>query len=197
MGSKYRRTAAPGRYRAYELSNSMSTIDALVGTFDCAPAPSPKRRCHDRARRIGKTPEVKHPSVNMNPVTGRRFLVSIGTDVVWKAMPQDEANSLLDELLAHMVRPENIYEHDWRTGDSADNAVALHARVFQTTEPLVKRSRSSNWIQRNISFHRLPPETGFRNHLRPRSRVRLSNACRNALLRRRLCRRGIDVCTSS
>ena len=47
-----------------------------------------------------------------------------------EGMPQDKANSLLDELLAHMVRPENIYVHDWRTGDLVlwDNAVALHAR---------------------------------------------------------------------
>ena len=47
-----------------------------------------------------------------------------------EGMPQDEANSLLDELLANTVRPEKIYEHDWRTGDLVlwDNAVVLHAR---------------------------------------------------------------------
>ena len=86
---------------------------------------------HDRARRIGETPDVKHPLVNVNPATGRKALyIDPGTVVGIEGMPQDEANSLLDELLAHTVRPENVYEHDWRTGDLVlwDNAVALHAR---------------------------------------------------------------------
>ncbi|MEC8372101.1 MAG: TauD/TfdA family dioxygenase, partial [Pseudomonadota bacterium] len=65
-------------YRAYEeLSNSMkNTIDALVGTFSYyarAGSVTKEDDNHDRARRIGKTPEVKHPPVNMNPVAGRRF----------------------------------------------------------------------------------------------------------------------------
>ena len=122
-------------YRAYEeLSNSMkNTIDALVGTFSyCARAGSVTKEDdnHDRARRIGKTPDVKHPPVNMNPVTGRRFTSIPAPMSVWNACPRTKPDSLLDELLAHMVRPENIYEHDWRTGDLVlwDNAVALHTR---------------------------------------------------------------------
>lgn len=86
---------------------------------------------YDRTRRIGKTPDVKHPLVNMNPATGRKaFYIDPGSVVGIEGMPQDEARSLLNELLAHTVRPEIVCEHDWRTGDLVlwDNAVALHAR---------------------------------------------------------------------
>ena len=80
-------------YRAYEeLSNSMkNTIDALVGTFSYyarAGSVTKEDDNHDRARRIGKTPEVKHPPVNMNPVTGRRFTSIPAPMSVWKACPR-------------------------------------------------------------------------------------------------------------
>ena len=150
-------------YRAYEtLSDSMkNTIDALVGTFSYrarAGTVTKEDDNHDRARRIGETPDVKHPLVNVNPATGRKALyIDPGTVVGIEGMPQDEADSLLDELLAHTVRPENVYEHDWRTGDLVlwDNAVALHARdAFPNEENrLVKRMI----IKLDPAQHIIPP----------------------------------------
>ncbi len=45
-------------------------------------------------------------------------------------LPEPEAGALLEELLAHLYRPEHLYEHDWRPGDFLfwDNWSLQHAR---------------------------------------------------------------------
>ena len=136
-------------YRAYStLSNNMkNTIDSLVGTFSYQARAGEVVKTddnHDRARRVRETPDVKHPLVNVNPATGRKALyIDPGTLIGIDGMPQDEADSLLDELLVHTVQPDNVYEHDWQVGDLVlwDNAVVLHARdAFPNEENrLVKR----------------------------------------------------------
>lgn len=136
-------------YRAYStLSNNMkNTIDSLVGTFSYQARAGEVVKTddnHDRARRVRETPDVKHPLVNVNPATGLKALyIDPGTLIGIDGMPQDEADSLLDELLVHTVQPDNVYEHDWQVGDLVlwDNAVVLHARdAFPNAENrLVKR----------------------------------------------------------
>jgi len=45
-------------------------------------------------------------------------------------LPKEENEALLEELFAHLYAPENILEHQWRTGDLViwDNMAAQHAR---------------------------------------------------------------------
>jgi len=47
-------------------------------------------------------------------------------------MPQAESDALLDELFAHLYRPEVIVEHHWRARDLIiwDNQVAQHGRPY-------------------------------------------------------------------
>ena len=73
------------------------------------------------------------------------------------SLPEDEALDLLDQLLAHAVRPTNVYEHEWRPGDLVlwDNAVVLHARdAFPNEENrLVKRML----VRLDPTNHIIPP----------------------------------------
>jgi taurine dioxygenase len=89
-------------------------------------------------------PDVKHPLVNVNPSTGRKALfIDPKTLTSIDGMPADETSDLLARLLAHTIRPENVYDHDWQPGDLVlwDNAVVLHKREGFPNEcsRLVKR----------------------------------------------------------
>ena len=46
-------------------------------------------------------------------------------------LPVEESDRLLDELWAHMTRPELVWEHDWRIGDVImwDNRCCAHSRA--------------------------------------------------------------------
>lgn len=123
-------------YRAYETlpAELKTAVDGAVGTFSFAArvGHSPaKDDNHDRAKRIAESPDVKHPLVNVDPVSGRKALyIDPNTVTGIDGLPKDEADDLLDRLLAHAIRPENVYDHDWRPGDLVlwDNAVVLHKR---------------------------------------------------------------------
>lgn len=151
--------------RAYETlpAHLRRAADAAVGTFSFAarvgplhPGRDPKN--HDLAKRLAETPDVKHPLVNVNPATGRKALfIDPKTVIAIDGYPADEANDLLDQLLAHTVQPGNVYHHDWQPGDLVlwDNAVVLHRRdEFPRTERrLVKRMI----INLDPAQHIIPP----------------------------------------
>ena len=122
-----------------------------------APAPSPKRTITTTGAPYWQDARSQTSAGVYEPGDRSTLYINPDTDVGMEGMPQDEADSLLDELLAHMVRPENIYEHDWRTGDLVlwDNAVALHARdAFPNDKNrLVKRMI----IKLDPAQHIIPP----------------------------------------
>ena len=150
-------------YDAYEtLPDELhKAVDRAVGTFSYAARSASAREAddnHDWERRLRETPDVKHPLVNVNPATGRKALfVDPGTLTGIDGMSEDEALDLLDRLLAHVVRPANVYEHEWRPGDLVlwDNAVVLHARdAFPNEENrLVKRML----VRLDPTNHIIPP----------------------------------------
>lgn len=124
-------------YTAYETlpAHLRKAVDGAVGTFSFAARVGGKNRKandnHDTERRIRETPDVKHPLVNVHPKTGRKALfIDPNTVTRIDGMPDDEAQDLLAQLLAHTVRPENVYAHAWQPGDLVlwDNAVVLHKR---------------------------------------------------------------------
>ena len=152
-------------YRAYETlpAELRDAVEGAVGTFSFAArmkgGSSPgKADNHDRAKRLTETPDVKHPLVNVQPGTGRRALyIDPNTVAGIDGMPQDEADDLLDRLLEHAVKPENVYNHRWGPGDLVlwDNAVALHKREAfpESSRRLVKRMI----IDLDPAQHIIPP----------------------------------------
>ncbi len=78
-----------------------------------------------------KTPDVIHPMVRMHPYTGRKALYicpGMTTQVV--GLPEKESDTLLAELFEWCTRPEFVYTHTWREGDTLlwDNACTMHRR---------------------------------------------------------------------
>ena len=85
-----------------------------------------------------KTPDITHPIVNKNPVTGRNCLyLDPGTTTGIEGMSQAEGMALLDELTAFVTKPEFTYRHDWQVGDVVlwDNGFMLHKRdEYESTQ---------------------------------------------------------------
>lgn len=93
------------------------------------------------AEEEARFPDVVHPLVRTHPESGRRGLYLGGE---WGStilgMTEAESRALYDELLAHITRPEFVYEHHWRPGDvlMSDNRCSLH-RATEWDEALHKR----------------------------------------------------------
>jgi taurine dioxygenase len=88
---------------------------------------------------VPRTPsDVKgpaHPLVRVHPKTGKRALY-LGRRRAWPSnyiigMPDEESETLLDELWSHATRPALAWEHVWRVGDAVlwDNRCAMHYRT--------------------------------------------------------------------
>jgi taurine dioxygenase len=101
------------------------------------------------AVRAGETPRPqaghersqRQPVVRIHPVTLRPALYLCETGQMdWVAGPfvglepgpDGEGGRLLDELMAHLTRPEFIYVHEWSLGDLVvwDNRCLVHAATW-------------------------------------------------------------------
>lgn len=85
-----------------------------------------------------------HPAIVEHPGTGRKALyVNRLMSATFEGMPQDEAKSLIAEIISYAEDPSIIYEHIWQPGDFLvwDNRCSTHARTdFPETERrLLKR----------------------------------------------------------
>jgi len=85
------------------------------------------------------TPDVIHPVVRTHPATKRKCLyVCEGyTSQIADISEQDSA-TLLEELFAHIIKPEFRYKHEWRIGDLLiwDNCTVQHIATFDYEAPL-------------------------------------------------------------
>ena len=74
-------------------------------------------------------PEATHPLVRTHPETGRKALY-LNANRMEQVVGMDRAESdkLLDELIAHAIKPEFQYRHKWRQGDVViwDNRCTMH-----------------------------------------------------------------------
>lgn len=80
--------------------------------------------------RYDAIPPVRHPLVQIHPVTGRRcLLLSPHTMVAVEGMPPAESRALLDELIAHAISDTYVYRHVWATDDVVmwDNRCTMHS----------------------------------------------------------------------
>jgi taurine dioxygenase len=98
-----------------------------------------KRRMGDLRRpplteaQKAELPDVEHPIVAVHPVTGRKALfVTEGHTADIVGLPPAESEALLEELWAHIRKPEFIYRHSWRVGDLLiwDNRQTQHLAIF-------------------------------------------------------------------
>jgi taurine dioxygenase len=75
---------------------------------------------------------VCHPLVRRHPISGRKALyVAAGECIGIPGMADAEAEALIGELAAHVVRPEFQYRHRWRVGDLViwDNCQLQHLAI--------------------------------------------------------------------
>jgi taurine dioxygenase len=92
------------------------------------------------ARRVAldpTAPRAVHPLVLAHPRTGTPILY-VGEMQAERIVELDERESrdLLDELLAHLYRPEHRYDHAWAVGDLVvwDNLALQHGRGAVTVD---------------------------------------------------------------
>ncbi len=74
-------------------------------------------------------PDQIWPLVRTHPATGRKTLyVSPRFTIGIEGMGEDEADTILDALFAHQIRPEFVYRHRWRDRDLVmwDNRSVIH-----------------------------------------------------------------------
>ena len=74
-------------------------------------------------------PEATHPLVKVHPETGRKALyLNANRMEQIVGLERGESDRLLDELIAHAIKPEFQYRHVWRKGDVViwDNRCTMH-----------------------------------------------------------------------
>ncbi len=74
-------------------------------------------------------PEATHPLVKVHPETGRPALyLNANRMEQIVGLERAESDRLLDELIAHAIKPEFQYRHVWRQGDVViwDNRCTMH-----------------------------------------------------------------------
>ena len=100
----------------------------------------------DMRHRLEAAPNAahaSHPVLWRHPDTAEPILYvsQMQTDCILE-LPDEESEALLEELLAHLYRPEHLYEHSWEFGDLLvwDNRALQHARrPFDDTQPRTLR----------------------------------------------------------
>ena len=81
------------------------------------------------ARQDAEFPPSPHPLVRTHPETGRKLLyLSPRFTIGIEGIDDAEGQALLDELIAHQLRPEFRYRHRWQPGDLVmwDNRAVNH-----------------------------------------------------------------------
>ena len=67
---------------------------------------------------IEKNPDVLHPIARTHPITGRKSIFVTADECTGiEGLEDSEARPLIDELAAHVIKPEFQYRHSWRVGD--------------------------------------------------------------------------------
>lgn len=110
-------------------------IDALQGVFDFSARKRGYAVTDDEKKRF---PPVRHPIVRTHARTGRKSLYVMRDDCTGiVGMEQAEAQALIEALADHIVRPEFVYRHRWRSGDVLlwDNCTVQHQAVLDYDLP--------------------------------------------------------------
>jgi taurine dioxygenase len=87
-------------------------------------------------------PDAFHPIVRTHPATGRKALyISPRFTIGIRDMDEGAAQSLLDELFAHIAERRFVYRHRWRPGDLVmwDNRATMHLATGGVRAPEIRR----------------------------------------------------------
>ena len=88
---------------------------------------------------LAQVPDAEMPIVRTHPVTGRKglFINEAHTSKI-VGLPGTEADALLKEICAHIIKPEFQYVHQWQAGDLLmwDNVALQHKANFNYRLPL-------------------------------------------------------------
>ena len=90
-------------------------------------------RPHDIEENRRQTPDVVHDLIGTHPITGRRFLYANESfSLAIEGLGEHDSEALLDELTAHVTRPEFGFTHQWQEGDLLlwDNLATQHLATF-------------------------------------------------------------------
>ncbi len=111
------------------------TLVGLKGVFDFR---GRKRSSPVSAANVAQYPPVHHPIVRTHHRTGRKSLYVVRDDCTGiVGMTPSEGNALIEALADHVIRPEHIYQHQWRVGDVVvwDNCTVQHRAVLDYELP--------------------------------------------------------------
>ena len=123
-------------------------VDGLQG-LHCQPGMSRSREAVLAGKEVAEQPpharSQRQPVVRVHPVTGKPALYVCewgqmdwhdGPFVGMQPGPHGDGAVLLDELMAHMTRPEFVYVHEWTVGDLVvwDNRCLVHAATWYDGE---------------------------------------------------------------
>jgi len=90
-------------------------------------------------------PPVAHKLIKQNPRNGCKnyYVGSHARSVV--GWPGIESRELIDDLLARMTRPEDVYAHQWQAGDTViwDNRCLLHRGASYDADRWRRRMRQT------------------------------------------------------
>jgi taurine dioxygenase len=104
-------------------------IDGLDAVHCYQSSRSPRPMMARTPEEAALTPDVVHPLVRRNPVTGARslYLSTTRLDRII-GLQRDESDALVDELLTHATQPRFVYHHRWQPGDVViwDNRCTMH-----------------------------------------------------------------------
>lgn len=119
-------------HRAYEElpAETKKRIDGLKGIHVYQSKHSTRKLMGLSPEALANVPKaVEHPIVRTHPETGRKslYLNPIRIEGI-VGMPEGEALTLLDDLLAHATQEKYQYRHRWQKGDMVlwDNRCLLH-----------------------------------------------------------------------
>jgi taurine dioxygenase len=87
-------------------------------------------------------PDVIHPVVRRHSLTGQQCLfVNEGYSIRILDVPEDESAQVLQELCAHITKPEFVYRHQWKVGDLLmwDNCSTQHCAISDYALPERRR----------------------------------------------------------
>jgi taurine dioxygenase len=76
-----------------------------------------------------EAPGAQHPIFRTHPQTGRKALyLGRRRNAYIVGLPLDDSEQLLDQLWAHATRPEFVWGHEWRVGDTLiwDNRCVIY-----------------------------------------------------------------------
>lgn len=152
-------------YRAYE-----RLPESLRRRVESMNAIHVRGRTQDRRTRLTDLlpgdPAAVQPVVGYHSATGRAYLfVDESMTAAIIGIPEADSDELLEELFSYLYADDNVYEHDWRTGDIViwDNRAVQHGRRALS-------ATGNRTLQRlNIAtlsyFEQCPSDTGARDDL--------------------------------